>query len=314
MVVSATGRIYAIAQKSSYVAIAALAGSGLRERRSCLCEKRPSASVEASGEASGIKLRSNPAFPARLKAGEHFHEVTFGEASTLFRHNSILLVPGMFSEAECDSLVRAAEDGASKGAGRLKPGAFKQDPWKTVLRLAAKHGVWSLQQFEPLERMPVCDLCTEAQDLSAKLLCDRLLPFLEQRLPQVAQELFGASSELNARRFSFSPDEPAINRYTSGGAFRLHTDDRSVTVYILLSRAEAFEGGGTAFWSQERRPEELQGLEEDLLLLPGQGMGVVFNGRVSHAGKVVTQGTRHLFVASFDLRPPEASIVPTTAS
>eukprot|EP00746_Dinoflagellata_sp_MGD_P036731 gnl/MRDRNA2_/MRDRNA2_18825_c0_seq1.p1 gnl/MRDRNA2_/MRDRNA2_18825_c0~~gnl/MRDRNA2_/MRDRNA2_18825_c0_seq1.p1 ORF type:complete len:199 (+),score=47.57 gnl/MRDRNA2_/MRDRNA2_18825_c0_seq1:70-597(+) len=172
-------------------------------------------------------------------------------------------------------------------------------------RLAAKRGFCSLQQFEPLERMPMCDLNAGAQEMSGILLRDRLLPFLEQHLPNVAQELFGRASELQKLSFSFSPHEPAINRYSSGGAFRVHTDDRSITLYVLLSDVDTFTGGGTAFWCQGSKPEEVDGTEEELLVLPNQGMGVIFNGHVSHAGKIVKSGTRHLYVASFDLRPPD---------
>lgn len=282
------------------------AGQRRRQQHTCRCETWTSPSRGSDGSTPRVVLRSPSSAPASLIPGERFQEVRFGESSALFWQNSILLVPNMLSKTECEVLVHAAEVGVAKGAGRLRPGAFKQDPWKAIQRLAAKHGLWSIQQPEPLERMPVCDLGAEAQELSATLLRDRMLPFLEQQLPQVAHDLFGRSSELNTLHFRFSPDEPAINRYTTGGGFRVHTDDRSITVYVLLSNVDTFSGGGTAFWNQDLNPEDV-GDAAELLLQPGQGVGVIFNGRLSHAGAIVTSGTRHLYVASFDLQPPPAA-------
>lgn len=310
MVAAIGGHILANAQKGSFVAIAAIAGYRFNQQRACDCETLRGASNGSTSACPGVVMRSHPSTPSSLTCGNQFHEVRFGELSKLFFHNSVLLVPDMLSKAECELLLQAAEAGAAMGAGRLRPGTFKQDPWKAIQRLAAKRGLWSLQQFEPLERMPMCDLSAEAQELSTTLLRDRLLPFLEQHLPAVTQELFGRSSDLRTLRFSFSPHEPAINRYTSGGKFRVHTDDRSVTLYVLLSDVDDFTGGGTAFWCQGRRPEDVRDtkdeLEEELLLLPGRGMGVIFNGNISHAGKVVKSGTRYLYVASFDLQPSKA--------
>ena len=68
----------------------------------------------------------------------------------------------------------------------------------------------------------------------------------------------------------------------------------------------SFKGGGTAFWpaqSQQGREDKKEADEIcEVLLQPQQGMGVLFNGQLSHAGKRVTSGLRHVYVASFDLR------------
>lgn len=232
-----------------------------------------------------------------------FREVKFGDSSHLFFRNSVILVPDLFSKEECKFLRDAAEVGVWKGAGLLRPGTSKEDPWKAIRRFAAKRGLGQVSRPEPLERMPICSLEAEAQDLSAALLLDRILPFIERELPEIAEALFGSSSHLQNMEFVFSPDEPAINRYTENGEFRVHTDDRSFTVYVLLSEPGAFTGGGTAFWAQDLKPHEVGDRAADIVLQPGQGVGVVFNGRVSHAGGVVTSGIRHLYVASFDLQP-----------
>ena len=56
--------------------------------------------------------------------------------------------------------------------------------------------------------------------MSVKLLYafpPEVLPFLEQHLPAFAQESFGKSSGLRDMDFEFSPLEPAVNRYETGG-------------------------------------------------------------------------------------------------
>mmetsp|Transcript_158831 Transcript_158831/g.509218 ORF Transcript_158831/g.509218 Transcript_158831/m.509218 type:complete len:182 (-) Transcript_158831:13-558(-) len=151
-----------------------------------------------------------------------------------------------------------------------------------------------------LQRLQVCYLSSEAQELSRSILHDRVLPFLEKQLPCVAEGLFGQASGLGDMAFSFSPKEPAVNRYEVGGEFKVHCDAYSVTVNVLLSDPGDFIGGGTAFW-----PQDVAGTEDDgdemLLLRPRQGTGVLFNGSVMHSGRQVESGLRHLYVASFHL-------------
>merc|ERR1712232_732983 len=108
---------------------------------------------------------------------------------------------------------------------------------------------------QSLHRLPIANLGQLAEELSSTILSDRILPFLEQQLPQVAQALFGQSSGLREMDFSFSPGEPAVNKYTDGGEFKIHNDHKSVTVNVLLSEPAAFTGGGTAFWMQDPAPE-----------------------------------------------------------
>jgi hypothetical protein len=62
-------------------------------------------------------------------------------------------------------------------------------------------------------------------------------------------------------------------------------------------REPAAPGDAGAETKREEVDEECE-----VLLQPQQGMGVLFNGRLSHAGKRVTRGLRHVYVASFDLR------------
>eukprot|EP00747_Dinoflagellata_sp_TGD_P104591 gnl/TRDRNA2_/TRDRNA2_169281_c1_seq9.p1 gnl/TRDRNA2_/TRDRNA2_169281_c1~~gnl/TRDRNA2_/TRDRNA2_169281_c1_seq9.p1 ORF type:complete len:320 (+),score=25.21 gnl/TRDRNA2_/TRDRNA2_169281_c1_seq9:70-1029(+) len=279
---------------ASCAAIAVLAGYGSSfEHSACHSEAVVHTPEVATKKCPGIAVRSNPSTPAYLTCGEHFHEVRYGESSKLFSNNSVLLVPGMLSKAECETLIRAAETGLTQGAGaeNFESRDCPAEDWDP--------------DFCPKERLPIFKLGADAMELSCRLLRERLLPFLEQHLPQVAAELFGRSTDLNGLQFEFgrAGEEPAINRYTARGGFYAHADDRSITLYVLLSDEGKFSGGGTAFWRQgiEQKDVEDWNLTEDILMTPGQGTAVIFNGRTTHSGKVLESGTRHLWVASFSL-------------
>eukprot|EP00747_Dinoflagellata_sp_TGD_P104583 gnl/TRDRNA2_/TRDRNA2_169281_c1_seq18.p1 gnl/TRDRNA2_/TRDRNA2_169281_c1~~gnl/TRDRNA2_/TRDRNA2_169281_c1_seq18.p1 ORF type:complete len:305 (+),score=26.98 gnl/TRDRNA2_/TRDRNA2_169281_c1_seq18:85-999(+) len=283
---------------ASCAVIAVLAGYGTSfEHSACHSEAVVHTPEVATKKCPGIAVRSNPSTPAYLTCGEHFHEVRYGESSKLFSNNSVLLVPGMLSKAECETLIRAAETGLTQGAGaeNFESRDCPAEDWDP--------------DFCPKERLPIFKLGADAMELSCRLLRERLLPFLEQHLPQVAAELFGRSTDLNGLQFEFgrAGEEPAINRYTARGGFYAHADDRSITLYVLLSDEGKFSGGGTAFWHQGIKPKVARELTEDILMLPGQGTGVIFNGHMTHSGKVVESGTRHLYVASFDLEQPSAA-------
>ena len=89
-----------------------------------------------------------------------------------------------------------------------------------------------------------------------------------------------------------------------------HEDGQSLTVLVNLSQAAAFEGGGTAFWSEPTEPISQGVLAGDaqpaFTLHPNAGVGVVFNGTVRHAGQPVTgAGVRYVLVSSFSITNPE---------
>lgn len=70
-----------------------------------------------------------------------------------------------------------------------------------------------------------------------------------------------------------------------------------------------FEGGGTAFWSEETigaDPGAATGHPPSLVVKPPAGTGLFWRGHLTHAGLPVTEGLRHVFVAGFNLRVPGA--------
>jgi hypothetical protein len=139
---------------------------------------------------------------------------------------------------------------------------------------------------------------------------------LETHRPELASELFdGRGDDLLDMSLTFSGQEPMINRYKSGGEFMPHQDNFTLTLLVPLSsphqdREEgfdgegSFDGGGTAFWSETVLGGGYMGVEPSLVLRPSAGTGLFWRGHVMHAGLPVTEGVRHVFVASFNLCPP----------
>jgi len=71
--------------------------------------------------------------------------------------------------------------------------------------------------------------------------------------------------------FSFSSLEPAVNRYSAGGAFEAHQDEYGLTVNILLSEPGAFTGGGTGFYTQHE--DGRREAAPSIRIEPEQGVG-----------------------------------------
>ena len=81
--------------------------------------------------------------------------------------------------------------------------------------------------------MWISDIGPLAEETSETLLRERVSRFLEEKFPEAAKSLFGRSSGLRDLAFSFSPREPAVNRYTAGGEFKIHKDRYALTVNVV---------------------------------------------------------------------------------
>ena len=147
---------------------------------------------------------------------------------------------------------------------------------------------------------------------------------------------------MTVQHYKFSDSEPTINRYNKGGKFPPHRDALSLTISIVLS--DDFTGGGTLFWEEfdgltitdnitnsndnvkygnddggnsiipEHAVNRKESIKPCICVLPKIGVGCIFNGTVKHAGRAVTEGVRHLLVASFSIvehkeRPLTAELV-----
>ena len=226
---------------------------------------------------------------------EHMIATAEGVASSraVSRGEAIYLVPSFVTHAECDELMTAAA---------------QYDPSSSLPK-----------QRIPVTKLPaVFGLCDE--------LIRRTNTLLGEQLPHLAQSLFGQTVGLSDMDISFSLHEPAINVYSAGGEFAQHEDNHMITVLVPLAEAEAFSGGGTAFWPNMFNPggstsfttghsDDSDAQEEDellhvretkgdgLILLPTRGTAMLFVGSVTHAGVSVDSGVRMVWVASFNLRP-----------
>ena len=167
----------------------------------------------------------------------------------------------------------------------------------------------------------VSDLSAETQAMFDVLLRERLLPYITQHLPTIEDALWTVSSMgtttnnsdekvLANKQLIFSSEEPAINRYATGGSFLPHTDNFALTLNVLLS--DTFTGGGTLFWDEDGDDNQIskpgkEGENAAVCVLPGVGVGVLFNGSITHAGREVTSGLRHLLVGSFSIQKSSSS-------
>ena len=110
--------------------------------------------------------------------------------------------------------------------------------------------------------------------------------------------LLAATTCIGNAAIAFNNIEPAINVYTTGGDFKRHKDEQSLTVLVPLCNASTFGGGGTAFWSADTTMSAAD-TPPTMVLAPACGSAIIFTGEVLHAGLPVLSGQRCVFVASF---------------
>ena len=237
--------------------------------------------LEPSHRARGFTA-THPALDARLKRlfatsppipPKSIYHATADESEPPL-HNTILMIPGVFSSAECSLLIDETD--------KLLCENYRKDTYGD-------------ESVSPsTRRVSVCDMSTKARNLSHAVLKERVLPALEHQHPELLRRLLLA----NWRDFGFdwASDEPTVNKYIVGGEFEPHEDGYLLTVIILLSPEDSFEGGGTSFFSTSDAENA-----DKVVVRPPRGMAVCFNGDVTHGGSPVTSGTRYLYVASFDL-------------
>eukprot|EP01104_Vermistella_antarctica_P006741 TRINITY_DN17442_c0_g1_i1.p1 TRINITY_DN17442_c0_g1~~TRINITY_DN17442_c0_g1_i1.p1 ORF type:complete len:278 (-),score=41.77 TRINITY_DN17442_c0_g1_i1:283-1116(-) len=240
-------------------------------------------------------IRAANADTVRYTTGDVYDYVTLGDDCRLVEHNSVLLIPDLLSAAECDTLMRDADAEHQRVIDAL-PESARGD-------------------VRGLERYMVSELSADTQALFEVLLRERLLSFVSRELPLVEEMVWGqsmveqwSSGLLCDQRYRFSAQEPAINRYSVGGLFEPHRDTLALTLNVLL-RVGSFKGGGTQFWAEgEDEADSVARAHDPTLCIEPTvaGVGIVFNGKVKHAGRVVTEGLRHLLVASFSIVPQRA--------
>ena len=171
-------------------------------------------------------------------------------------------------------------------------------------------------QERSLRRVSLCDMSQASQSLSHEIIFGRILPTLQQENPVLLESLGLSNFDAPTNEIDWASDEPSINRYEIGGRFDPHRDGYALTIIVLLSTDGAFDGGGTIFFDSAQAAEAFMdgncgddtNANSTVIVKPPQGAAVLFSGDVYHAGRPVTNGTRHLFVASFSPKDAPATM------
>lgn len=155
--------------------------------------------------------------------------VTATAADALAGSHSLMLFDAVATPSECALLCDAASAAARERTGRTHDG-----DGQTV-----QTGRFRGQVEECLD--------SESQMVCDRILC-RAVAHVGAALPALLPRFFGEldlrESVLYNKGLVFSAGEPAINVYTSGGAFDPHTDKQSLTLLVPLSCARDGGAGG----------------------------------------------------------------------
>ena len=168
--------------------------------------------------------------------------------------NSVVVLPGLLSAAECARFVAAAEqwarrDGRWRAARRAARafvprigragGSDTHDtrgsgagPEACKAHTGVTHDTTGVTP--KLLRIPLASLGPRLQRLCVDtLLRERTLPFVQRALPEAARRCFEHAPRgvpLSALEVEFYGIEPCINRYTAGGLFEPHEDGHDLTL------------------------------------------------------------------------------------
>ena len=194
--------------------------------------------------------------------------------------DSVMVLDGLVSPCECATMISAANTWCDK-----------------------HQTTGALRRMECHIRGVNLDGNTHAL---AHIILSRVLWHIECLEPELAAKVFpeARARHLADMQFEFSGQEPMMNRYTEGGMFEPHQDGYALTVLVPLSMPdEDFSGGGTAFWSDSIASDAsaAKSCPPSLVMRPPAGTGLFWRGHITHAGLPVLSGSRHVFVASFDL-------------
>lgn len=212
--------------------------------------------------------------------------------------NSVLLLDELATAAECQALIDEASEMAHV---ELKERAMLEE-----LGMLDE----TMENDAGRVRMHVRDrLRANGQALCDKLLLRALHELRTRVLACDTHAAFGdcleTSSCIGNPRLAWSPGEPAVNVYVSGGQFKPHEDEQSLSILIPLTDATTFSGGGTAFWSASARGPEDEHCQRTVtgepcfVLTPPAGSAIVFGGQATHAAQPVASGERCVLVGSF---------------
>lgn len=231
-----------------------------------------------------------PTDPAKREGGP-FRELSLTKRTDdKLLENSVMLLDDLLNAAECAMLIAAT------------------DAWCDSVPDSVNDETGEKMELRRIECHPDgINLNGESHALAFTIM-SRALWNLQHMKPDLVKKIFpergGRFPEhLADMSIKFSWNEPYINRYTASGAFKPHTDGEALSILVPLSRPDVdFRGGGTAFWSGKLEPDVASVTPPSLVLRPAAGTAIFWRGHITHAGLAVTEGVRHIFVASFTLR------------
>lgn len=140
-----------------------------------------------------------------------------------------------------------------------------------IIKLAEAHGAWQTTRHKnyPTMDIPVDDI----QNLNVQ-------PELHQ-IDKLSKSNFNL--EANA---TLTPFDVFVVKYDVNGQreLKVHRDNSELSFVLLLSSTSEFEGGGTYYE------------HANMTVCPEQGGLLLHCGKVRHAGKAITKGTRYVLI------------------
>lgn len=179
-------------------------------------------------------LRANSAYMAadpKNRVGGPFKELRLDNSRPLVPdlEYSVLLLPEMVTDEECQHLIKAADRWCADHAGEMLPPSAR-----------GRGGAETLTRVEC--HVDGLNLDGRAHAL-ARIIIARALWAFESLRPDNAHRIFKQRASLGDMIATFSGHEPAINVYEAGGEFEPHEDKHMLTVLVPLSPLDAFKGG-----------------------------------------------------------------------
>jgi predicted Fe-S protein YdhL (DUF1289 family) len=225
-----------------------------------------------------------------------FESSTTTDYHNFLEGNSVITLPPVITQEECNEIVEAARAIAIGHRSTRAENGLADEGLVRIPSVAAASRATIDNRNTP--HANAFDSLTDAKlhDLLA-----RVCEVLDTDHKHIVDILFGTEMPLIERfksdLLTFSSREPAVNVYTKGGSFRPHEDGQKLTVLIPLSSQDSFSSEGTAFWPQDSRGHRVE--PPSLKLKPDCGEPILFVGHVVHSGMLVEDGERVVFVASF---------------
>jgi hypothetical protein len=221
----------------------------------------------------------------------------------LLKGKTVVTVSDLLSPTEVQRLQRACIQAASRHVLSNDDDEDREVVGRVCVRMPTQAAAGRRDLPDAGTEQLHDPLPAELSEAVETVLLKRTMEYIDSKLPDVVQTLFGYDVSLVRlfldRQLEWSTREPAVNvYYPPRGHFGIHRDNKALTVLMpLTSPREDFQGGGTAFWSQSY-PNETRHAPS-LTLSPKAGTALLFGGKVPHKGLHISEGIRVVFVASF---------------